>query len=159
MGTTLLIILSGVAGTFAMTCFVELLAAISKKPFHVVRILSRMLQYGDNTPKHKRQITYGVAIIIHYLVGISFTNIFVFLLKTELIEPEIWYALIFGAVAGLVGILGWRIFFAIHPNPAHIDLSQYLIVIWAGHLIFALAMFLLYIELQPGRSTVTITVC
>ena len=50
-------------------------------------------------------------------------------------------ALLFGGMAGLLGIIGWRVVFAIHPQPPKINLYEYLTVIWMGHIVFSTTQF------------------
>jgi H+/Cl- antiporter ClcA len=143
------IILSGLFGTLAMTLFVNLVAAIFKKPLHAVKILSRMLQRGDNTDsRQKKYIKYAIASVVHYSIGVGFAYVFSFLLQQQVIELKLSHAILFGSLAGLTGILGWRIVFAIHPNPPKLELSHYLLVIWLGHLIFAAGVFKTYLNFE-----------
>jgi hypothetical protein len=156
----LAIVLSGVAGTLAMTLFTELVSAIFKKPFHVVQILSRMLRRRDNPELLAgKYVSYSIAMIVHYTIGILFSYAFNFFLKQGLLQLTLWNALLFGILAGLIGVLGWRIVLAIHPNPPKIIPSQYLLVIWVGHLIFAIGTFLGYIELLPPPVEADISRC
>jgi hypothetical protein len=60
---------------------------------------------------------------------------------------------------GLIGIIGWRIFFAVHSNSTKIILSQYLLIIWTGHLIYAVGTFVIYTKFQPDPVTAVIPVC
>jgi hypothetical protein len=152
------IILSGLSGTLAMTLFIELISAIFKKPFHVVRILARMLS-DNNESVVKKNITYCIAVVVHYSIGVLFAYAFHFLVKQDLIDPTLWHALLFGALAGLVGILGWRMAFALHPNPPVINRPHYLFVIWIGHLIFAMGTFIMYVRLSLPPIEAAIPVC
>jgi hypothetical protein len=154
------IILSGLSGTLAMTLFIELVSAILKKPFHVVRTLARMLKCNSkNDSASKKYLTYCIAVIVHYSIGVMFAYAFDFALNKGLIELVWIHALLFGGLAGLIGIIGWRIFFAIHPNPPKIMLPQYLLVIWTGHLIYAVGTFLIYLKFQPDSVAAVIPVC
>jgi hypothetical protein len=155
----LLIILAGFTGTLAMTLFTELASFILKKPFHVIRILSLMLHFGSNmTSKLKRDILYWIALVVHYAIGIFFSCVFDFFLEHDLMEFNLWNAMVFGSLAGLVGLLGWRFFFAIHPDPPSLILSQYLAIIWLGHLIFAMGAFLIYHKFHPNQAQAAISV-
>jgi hypothetical protein len=141
------VILSGLFGTLAMTLFVNLAAAIFKKPFHVIEVLLRMMQRGENTDSRQtKNIKYAIALVVHYSIGVCFAYVFHFLLQQHVIELSWTNAILFGSLAGLIGILGWRIVFAIHPNPPQLELIHYLLVIWLGHLIFAAGVFITYLN-------------
>src|SRR5690349_10600711 len=107
----MIIILAGIAGTLAMTLFVELVSFILKKPFHVVGILCIMLHFSSNMKsKLKRYALHGTALVVHYAIGILFSYAFDFFLDSDLMELDLWNAMLFGSLAGFVGILGWRLF-------------------------------------------------
>jgi hypothetical protein len=148
------IALAGILGTLAMTIFVELVCYLFKKPYHVVRVLSRMLHFSSHVEsKPKWVLLYCTALVLHYGIGILFSYAFYLLIKYGFMEPDLLHTIIFGSLAGLIGISGWRLFFAIHPNPLRLNLTQYLFVIWLGHLIFAIGTFMSYVELQSGSFT------
>jgi hypothetical protein len=153
------IILSGLAGTLAMTLFVELVSAILKKPFHVVGILTRMLKRNDNESIAKKNITYCMAVVIHYSIGVLFAFAFHLLVKQKFIDPTLWHALLFGSLAGLTAIVGWQLAFALHPNLPLINRSQYLLVIWIGHLNFAIVTCIEYSRLSPSPIEAAIPIC
>jgi hypothetical protein len=143
--------IAGIAGTLAMTVFTELIAYGAKKPFHVVSILARMLRFR----KDLRPISgtrYVVALIIHYSIGVLFSYGFEWFITNNRADMNLSNAIIFGGVVGLIGIIGWRIFFAIHPNPPEIILPPYLTTIWVGHIIFSVVLFYSYLKLLPALA-------
>lgn len=135
-------ILAGVAGTLAMTCFTQITAQLLKRPFYVVLILATMLQFKrDIAPPNAS--TYVAATILHYFIGIMFSYLYLWLMLEGFVSNDTFSAILYGAVIGSVGIIGWRIFFKIHPNPPPID-TMYFAMIWLGHLwlsIIASAIF------------------
>lgn len=140
------IVIAGIVGTFAMTLFIELICLLLGKPFHVIRILARMLQLKSSTDRPTPTM-FGIAVVVHYSIGILFTYGFKCCIDYELCALSYIDALIFGAIAGMIGILGWRIVFVLHPTPPQLNLPQYLTVIWLGHLVFALGQYYAYINL------------
>ncbi len=137
-----MIIMAGIIGTLAMTLFVELIARLSGKPFRVIRVLAEMLRFGRDLNRSQRRTLFVGATILHYAIGVSFAFCYRLAIDHDILGPTWKDALLFGAAAGLVGIAGWRLFFAIHPKPPEINLFQFLTVIWLGHLVFACGMFL-----------------
>lgn len=141
------IILAGLFGTLVMTLFVTIVSISFKKPFHVVKTLSRMMQRGDNRDSTARKgITFAIAVVVHYAIGVAFAYLYNFLLLERLMRLTWPHTILFGSLAGLIGIIGWRITFAIHPNPPKLNLTRYLLVIWIGHLLFAAGVLLTYIN-------------
>lgn len=125
-------ILAGIAGTLVMTCFTQITAQVLRKPFYVVMILATMLPFKRNlTPPTVS--TYIGATILHYLIGIVFAYLYVWLIREGIITNNTLSALLFGAFIGTVAIIGWRLFFKIHPNPPQIE-STYFVMIWLGHI-------------------------
>jgi hypothetical protein len=153
-------LLAGIIGTAAMTLFVEAVCVIFKKPFHVVHILSHILRFSSS-PKSgpNSYVMYGIALVVHYTIGILFAYGFDFLVKQELIDLTLTDVLLFGSFAGVVGIIGWRICFALHPNPPEVNLAHYLLVIWLGHLVYAVGLFATHTKLQPDPIQAVIPVC
>lgn len=133
---------SGIAGTLAMTAFMELTAYLVKQPFHVVSILARMLAFNKQHSTIQGGYTiYAIALMIHYTIGILFTWGFVLLVRNDFLTFNGYNALAFGALAGGIGIAGWRLFIAVHPNPPKINYGGYLVGIWLGHIVFAIVQF------------------
>ena len=135
-------ILAGIAGTLAMTCFTQITAQLLKKPFYVVIILATMLPFKGEL-KFPAASTYIVATILHYLIGVVFSYIYLWLMLEGLITNNTLTALLFGAAIGTVAIIGWRLFFMIHPSPPPIE-PTYFVMIWVGHIwlsIIAAAIF------------------
>ena len=136
------VFISGIAGTLAMTLFLELICWLSKKPFHVIRILAYILPFGKPVvTAGARKIVFLVAVTLHYAIGVLFTFCFEKSIQLHLMEFTLTNALLFGALAGLVGIIVWRIAFALHPKPPNINLHEYLVSIWLGHVVFSIAQF------------------
>jgi hypothetical protein len=136
-------ILLGIAGTAVMTLFMYLISYITQRPLKVVKILGTMLTMETTPDKglsdSNRAIRVGL--IAHYLIGIIFAVIYVWLWKYELLEPTFAATILFGFIAGLIGIIVWRIAFDIHPNPPVIPLRLYLTDLLIGHLFFGLGIW------------------
>jgi hypothetical protein len=128
----LTIILAGIAGTLVMTCFTQITAQVLKKPFYVVVILATMLPFKKaiTTPN---ALTYMGATILHYFIGILFSYLYLWLMVEGFISNDAPSAILYGAGIGTVAIIGWRIFFMIHPNPPPIE-PMYFAMIWLGHI-------------------------
>jgi len=155
----LVAIYAGILGTFIMTLFVEFTAYISRKPFHVVSILCSMLTFGEEMSTTNKRVIYLVALLVHYSIGVIFSYCFELCLDYNLLALNLSNVLIFGGIAGLIGITGWRTFFAIHPSPPKINLSQYLTIIWIGHILYATGVFWTYLTLSSKPVEAFIPIC
>jgi hypothetical protein len=142
-----IVILAGILATLTMTAFVEIVAFVTRKPFHVITILSEMLAFGHWFRPSQQKIIYAGALILHYAIGVGFSYGYLLVLQLHWIRQVLSHALLFGAVAGLIGITGWKIFFAIHPDPPAIERSKYLAVIWSGHIAYAIGLFYSFMAL------------
>ncbi|HEY0653497.1 MAG TPA: hypothetical protein VGD65_10225 [Chryseosolibacter sp.] len=138
------IIYAGIAGTFFMTVFVEAIAWLLGKPFHVIRNLSHILQFSSPAPQKKKTLVFLLATVLHYTIGVLFAFCFTWFLQADVLNCTFIDSVSFGALAGTVGIIGWRVAFAIHPEPPRLNLWQYLALIWLGHLVFSIGLFVAY---------------
>lgn len=138
----LTIIVAGIAGTLVMTCFTQITAQLLKKPFYVVMILATMLPFKKDITSPNAS-TYAVATFLHYFIGIMFSYLYWWLTIEGLISNDILSSILYGVVIGTIAIIGWRLFFLIHPNPPVIE-ATYFGMIWLGHIwlsIIAAAIF------------------
>ena len=135
-----LIIIAGLAGTFAMTACAELVFIIIKRPYHIVSTLARMIQFRKPTREKPRLGYYLVAMVLHYIIGVGFCYGYYCALSTGLLNLSVIHSVVYGVIIGIVAIIGWRIFFAIHPDPPQYSLPIYLLVIWIGHIVLAVTL-------------------
>jgi hypothetical protein len=128
----LTVILAGVAATLVMTGFSQITAYLLKKNFYVVIILATMLPFNKHVTPPKLS-TYVAATILHYLIGIVFAYVHLGLILNGYIANNALSALLYGGVIGTIAIIGWRLFFMIHPNPPSVE-RTYFVMIWIGHI-------------------------
>lgn len=137
-------IAAGIGGTAVMTAFIYLLSYITHKRLKVVKILGTMLTFQTTpdrqTSEHSSAIVAGVT--GHYLVGIVFSLIYYWLWTTGIGNPDFITCTVYGFISGVVGIIVWRIFFAIHPNPPAVPLKDYIVSILIGHIFFGAGVWL-----------------
>ena len=143
MKTMFTIIIAGIIGTGAMTFCMYLATFIIKKVMKVVKILGTMLTF-QTTKEGKlsdKPFSIFIGLVAHYLIGIFFVIIYYILWKNGIGKPNFFYGAIFGFLSGLFGIIVWRIFFAIHPNPPkNINLKDYFINLVIAHIIFGIVV-------------------
>jgi hypothetical protein len=141
---------AGLLGTAAMSVFTFLIFILLRKPYRVVLILADMLQFRKTTSPDAIPPTGFLicATLLHYAIGILFTTEYDLSIARGLLDLSIVHSLVYGAIIGIIGIVGWRIFFALHPNPPRISLVVYLSVIWLGHLILSFVIRYVYLLYQ-----------
>lgn len=144
-----MIIVSGILSTLAMTVFVRTISAFLHQPFYVIKILSTMIQFGNQPTARAKTFIYAVATSLHYVIGIAFTYVFFEMVDQNILSLQLRDALLFGIIIGAIGIAGWRIFFALHPDPVRLDLVPFLTTIWLGHVVLGIA---LHFCLQYGQQ-------
>lgn len=151
---------AGITGTACMTLFTQLAFYILKTQYHVVRILASMLIIKKPATLDSRPsfASYAVATVIHYAIGVLFVFGYHWLTIRSILETTFSHGVLFGTVIGTVGIVGWTIFFAVHPDPPPVRLPTYLSVIWVGHIILSLVMFYV-LRFFDEASQASIPIC
>jgi len=140
------IIISGLIGTGVMTGVMYLFSFISERTMKVPKILGTMLTFSTTADGKlcKKPLCISVGLVSHYAMGIFFMFSYYVLWHLNIGRPDVFYALIFGFVHGVIAILIWRIFFYIHPNPPTIPLTSYSLGLLIGHVFFALSGIISY---------------
>jgi len=156
----LISLVAGIAGTFFMTLLTELIWLIFRKPYHVVRTLSVILEKG----KHARTPTptplyYVIGTILHYAIGVGFAYLYLFAIDARIISFSLFPALIYGVLLGIIAMAGWFIFFAVHKFPLAYVLLIYLGAIGAGHILLAAVMYYTIQLISPQPVALSIPVC
>ena len=149
-----IVLLAGISGTLIMTGFTESVAFFFKKPFHDIRILSIMLPFQKKIESPRPGI-YLAATLLHYLIGVIFTYFYQWQLMERWIINDLLSAFLYGGIIGSIAVIGWRIYFSIHPNPPPIDLKSYLLTIWFGHIALSMtaaAVFDLFFASTPMKA-------
>jgi hypothetical protein len=136
-------IVVGIIGTATMSIFTFVSFLLLRKPYFIVRSLALILNFGKHASSRKKPAAafYGLAIILHYGIGIFFSYAYLFFLNNLANEFSLLVTILFGALIGIVGIAGWKLFLLYHGDPLKFQLSIYFKVIWCGHLILALTIF------------------
>ena len=125
--------------TLFMTAFSYLYAYLSKDNFKEPQLLNLLLTRISGISIHKKSI---VGWVLHFVIGIIFTFIIYFLWETY-IRPNYLNTLLIGIIAGIIGSVGWKIFFALHPNPPKIQFVEYSLQLIFAHIVFSYTCFML----------------
>lgn len=138
-------IVAGIGGTLIMTVLTTVSAFVMKKPFNVIRLLAFMSAFKPvNELRYVSFWRYLIAVLVHYAIGVAFGFVYHWLLNDQILMMRMSDAFLFGCALGVVAVITWRMFFAIHPSPPKLNLNLYLMVIFVGHVVLALTMFAVY---------------
>jgi len=131
-------IIAGIVGTLFMTGFLYLLTYITERNYKVVRVLSIMLTNDHSAHgADLKPLTLTIGIIVHYMIGIMFAVIYLWLWEHGIGKPDLVNGIIFGSLNGIFAAAFWFTFIRLHPHPPKVPMPDYLIAIGLGHIIFA----------------------
>ena len=144
MENLVLIFVAAFIGTTLMTWFSyflsELLIVNWKEPRLLVFVLYKLnheLSYEFRTV---------LAWIIHYVIGVVFAvgyNYF----WMKLTPVNFLTSLLYGAICGIIGIVGWRLLFILLDTRLPADAKGYFMQLFFAHLIFAIGIYGSYVML------------
>ena len=136
------ILISTIAATSAMTLFSYVISASFRELYKEPVLLTYLL-----TKFHvevSTQTKTFLAWLLHYIIGLLFVIAYHFLWAYNIVEFSWRIALLFGAISGIIGILGWIILFEIVPQKPNIDFKGYYLQLFFAHVIFGLTAFWVY---------------
>lgn len=135
------ILTAGIFATIAMTALSYGLSHLFKSNFKEPQLLNYLI---DKLPNFEINIAreHILGWALHFSIGFLFVTIFLILNNFYNFPLTILTGIIFGALAGLVGIAVWSTAFALHPNPPSINKPLYYIQLLAAHIVFGISMIL-----------------
>jgi hypothetical protein len=130
------VLASAIVGTSAMTLFSYLISKKENKNYREPEILGQLVKrLPTDTSKKSADIAGWFA---HYTVGTLFVTLYNELWKRKKIEPTFTSGALLGAASGIVGIVGWKLFFESHPNPPAKNLKSYFGHLFLAHIVFGI---------------------
>ena len=136
------IVISSIAATSVMTLFSYAVSAsfreLYKEPVLLTFILTKL--HIEVSPNTKSILAW----LLHYVIGLLFVIAYHFMWIYNL-AAFLWsIALLFGAISGIIGILGWAMMFKAVDQKPNIDIKGYYLQLFFAHVIFGLVAFLVY---------------
>lgn len=131
----LITILSGIAGTVAMTLVMYLYARISKEFTKVIHILGSMLS-GDNNFTSPQNSTLILGTLAHFGVGVLFSFSYFLLWNWGTFRINLEDSILIGAASGVLAIVVWKTYFLLHDHPPLISQKHYFIALFLAHIVF-----------------------
>lgn len=140
----------GIVATTCMTLFSYILSNIRNRQFREPELLNILLSKATLF-KVKLPQKSSIGWIIHYLIGLIFVVIFEILWKLKFIPISITSGAIFGFIAGIIGVFGWKLFFYLSKKPSEITWNiEYYLQLIVAHIIFGISTAILYDVWQSG---------
>lgn len=129
------ILLTGLTGTSMMTLFSYIASKAKGENFKEPELLAALEK--DALPEAAKELALPAGWCTHYSIGIGWSLVYQYLWEKTKIKPTVETGLILGGLSGLTGILFWRLFFKMHPNPPHIHYKKFYGHLLLAHLIYS----------------------
>ena len=136
------IIISGIAATTVMTLFSYVVSGSTRELYKEPVLLTFILSSLKIEVSARTKIFLGW--FLHYVIGTAFVLVYHVLWFYDIAEVSWLLALLFGAISGLIGIIGWILMFEIIPTKPNIDFDGYYLQLFVAHIIFAAVAFVVY---------------
>ena len=131
------IILAGAIGTTFMTLYSYGVANKEQRQYREPELLNKLV---DRTPVILPKTTkkHFTGWLMHYAVGYAFSVVYDYIWRRTPVSPTVKNSLIMGAISGIIGILGWKACFSVHPNPPKTNYKGFYMQLMVAHIIFGL---------------------
>lgn len=143
------IFIPAIAGTTAMTVFSYLVSRSKKRNFREPEVLGQLIK--SLPMKDSKDYSHVVGWSTHYGIGILFMVFYNEFWKRNIIKPSVTSGAMLGAASGLVGIIGWRSIFEIHPHPPAKNLKRFFGHLLLAHVVFGVFCSLVYKVVKADR--------
>ncbi|PRX39287.1 hypothetical protein [Salegentibacter salegens] len=132
------ILASGFVATTVMTVFSYLFSNFKAKQFREPELLNTLISRSKMISlKPSKNHFFGW--IIHFIIGWIFVFIFCLIWEFTNFSVGIISGALLGFIAGIVGIVGWKVMFKLNRNPPEIDFSQFYHQLIIAHILFGIS--------------------
>ena len=136
------IIISAIAATTVMTLFSYAISESARELYKEPVLLTYILSSLKIEVSSRTKIFLGW--FLHYIIGTAFVLVYHLLWFYDISELSWLAALLFVAMSGVIGILGWVLMFGLIPEKPNIDFGGYYLQLFVAHIIFGLTAFMMY---------------
>jgi len=136
------ILISSFAATSVMTLFSYAVSAGAREVYKEPVLLAFILNTFHLKTAPNLKILLGW--ILHYLIGIGFVIGYHYLWISGYMELSWSVSFLLGVISGIIGIIGWIVFFEIIPQKPNIDFTGYYLQLFVAHIIFSVTAFMVY---------------
>lgn len=137
------IAITSIAATTTMTIFSYLLSIITAKHYEEPRLIEFLMNPSSPESTEIPKSTL-VSWLIHYAIGVVFMLVFACAWHFTVFKPGIICGAVFGLIAGLIGVVGWKSMFMLKPPPPKTPLGKYFLQLIVAHIIFGITAGLIY---------------
>ncbi len=135
---------AGIVATTLMTAFSYILSNLLNRQFREPELLNIVLSRSDFF-RLELSKNSSAGWILHFLIGWLFIWIFEMVWKLEFVSLSIISGFILGLAAGIIGVLGWKLFFYLSKNPPETNWNiEYYIQLIIAHIIFGVSAAVIY---------------
>jgi hypothetical protein len=133
------IIAIGILATIGMTLFSYLISFLFGKNAKEPQLLNILVSRIGVGPKDlNREHVIGWA--IHFIIGLLFTVLYFLALDLKWLNSGFTDGILYGLIAGIIGILGWKFFEVLHPDPPSSLRLLFYIQLIPAHIIFGFCL-------------------
>jgi hypothetical protein len=131
----LITILSGFAGTLAMTAVMYLYSYLTGKQTKVIHFLGTML-IGERTYLNPSKNSKLVGTIAHFGVGVLFSFGYFLLWNWGIFRINFKDAVLIGMASGFLAIVVWKLYLTLHSKPPSYSAFHYFLALFLAHIVF-----------------------
>lgn len=128
-----------------MTGFSIIWSLISGNEFREPVLLSKVLS-KISVKKHSLKRFYLIGWILHFVIGIVFLASYELLWYLTGVNRTFGWALVFGSILGLLGVLGWKALFKMATFPSDFLYRKFYLHLYFAHLTFSLTALIVYLQ-------------
>ncbi|WP_339926313.1 DUF6789 family protein [uncultured Cyclobacterium sp.] len=133
----LITLLSGIAGTIAMTLVMYLYSALTNRFTKVIHVLGSMISGEKNCfAPQKKALFLGT--LAHFGVGIIFSFSYFLLWNWGIFDINLQDAVLIGAASGLVAVIVWKTYLSLYSQPPKLSQLHYFIALFLAHIVFGI---------------------
>lgn len=133
-------LLAWIISVVTMTLFSVLVNWYSLYEVREYVLLNWLVKNVPSLPNPPRYIGW----VIHFCFGLAFMFIFECLWIITDTDKTILWGFAVGSIMGILGILGWKLMFYLHPKTPHINFKLFYIQLFFAHIIFSITAFGIY---------------
>lgn len=137
------ILISGLVATSVMTLFSYLVSHFKSNQFREPELLNSLISRSEII-KLKPSKNHFLGWLIHYIIGWGFVVIFHLIWTYSELPVGIVSGSLFGFLAGIIGIFGWKMMFRLNQNPPEIDFGQFYFQLIIAHILFGISAAVVY---------------
>lgn len=131
-------IVAGLAGTAVMTALMYMAPMMGMPKMDIIGMLGTMV-----APNRDTAALLGV--VIHFMMGVLFAIVYALLWRAGLGDPTWIWGLIFGAVHGVIAMIGMPVMVRMHPRAPEMESGLLMVAgLLMGHMVFGLVGALVY---------------